>query len=939
MFKTAKWIWIDKYPQKNLVLAARGNFTYTSGEVSLTIGADTLYQLYVNGVFVGHGPVRSFPENTRLDTYDITPCVRRGKNTVAVQVLYHGCSTFKNIAIHGGLIAEVTCKGKVLCATGKDWKITRNTAYSTSVPRVSGQQAWTETFDARKDLAGWTSREYNDSKWETPDIIEDGPWTNLSERDIPHLTYKPEYPIRVHSLRSVGPPKHALGFDSSVYFLPGVVDDEPTAHDGIIAMGFECARAMTVKIATLHYKYPALKIDNEPVDDETLRKGVKLGAGKHLFAVNCCKAAPGGKCSRWHDNGFTVMFDCNRGDIKFTNPLDGSDTPFAIAAPYHDDSLCERIWAVDFDDTQLFEDWAKVDFEGVKANPKFKVVDSKDIFPEIVFGDVVEATEFDDEPKVENLGALCVPSAGSAVIYPGKHHTEVTVDFGSVRSGYLEFELIAPKGVTVDFYGYEFISGDTIRHTRVVNNTLRYITRDGLQHHRSPVRRGVRYGVLTFRFPKGVKEPVIINDFHLNESLFPYTQKGRFLSSDYVLNEIYNTCLRTLRTCSEDTYVDCPTFEQTFWVGDSKGSSLFAYMAFGEYRLAERCFRLAAESLSRSPMVESQVPSGWRNIIPAWSFMWSMGCYEHYMYTGNREFLAEMYPHIKKQLDNINERFINRNGLFEIAAWNFFDWAKMDTPDKGVVTHQNLLLIMTLRSAAETARVLGFDEDAAEFDKRADSLKRAVNKHLRDNRRRIYIDSIHEDGTRSKVVSRQVQTLAYLADVIKPSERSIFRKYIEKGRRDFIDFGTPFAMTVLIEALLKAGKPEAAVRITRDTWRIITDADTGTCWEFLPTSGLLNVESRSYCQAYSATPAFTMPAAVLGVMPLEPGFKKFTVNPCLETLDWAKGVVPTPQGEITVSVRKAEDNKLRIELNVPPEAVAVIEDEELFEGDYDIILE
>ena len=60
-----------------------------------------------------------------------------------------------------------------------------------------------------------------------------------------------------------------------------------------------------------------------------------------------------------------------------------------------------------------------------------------------------------------------------------------------------------------------------------------------------------------------------------------------------------------------------------------------------------------------------------------------------------------------------------------------------------------------------------------------DSLKRAVNKHLRDNRRRIYIDSIHEDGSRSKVVSRQVQTLAYLADVIKPSERSIFRKYIK----------------------------------------------------------------------------------------------------------------------------------------------------------------
>ncbi|MBO7394213.1 MAG: alpha-L-rhamnosidase N-terminal domain-containing protein [Abditibacteriota bacterium] len=128
MLNNAKWIWLNRYPQKNLVLAARGCFTYTSGEASLVIGADTLYQLYVNGVFVGHGPLRSFPENTRLDTYDITEYLRRGKNTIAVQVMYHGCSTFKNIAIRGGLIAEVVCGGKVLCATGKEWKMTRNEA-------------------------------------------------------------------------------------------------------------------------------------------------------------------------------------------------------------------------------------------------------------------------------------------------------------------------------------------------------------------------------------------------------------------------------------------------------------------------------------------------------------------------------------------------------------------------------------------------------------------------------------------------------------------------------------------------------------------------------------------------------------------------------------------------------------------------------------------
>ena len=119
-----QWIWLDKKNPKNLVLAARGYFTHTAGEVSLTIGADNRYQLYVNGVFVGHGPVRSFAANTRLDIYDITKYVRRGKNLVAVQVVSHGCSTFQSVMQRGGLIVEVTSKGKTLCRTGdKNWKM------------------------------------------------------------------------------------------------------------------------------------------------------------------------------------------------------------------------------------------------------------------------------------------------------------------------------------------------------------------------------------------------------------------------------------------------------------------------------------------------------------------------------------------------------------------------------------------------------------------------------------------------------------------------------------------------------------------------------------------------------------------------------------------------------------------------------------------------
>ncbi|MBP5092909.1 MAG: alpha-L-rhamnosidase N-terminal domain-containing protein [Abditibacteriota bacterium] len=934
------WIWLNNKPPKHLVVAARGSFTHTAGNVSLTIGADNRYQLYVNGAFVGHGPVRSFASNTRLDTYDITPYVRRGKNVVAVQVISHGCSTFQSVMQRGGLIAEVKSKDKVICRTGdKSWKMAVNPAYGTNVPRISCQQGWTEVFDARKDLVNWMNPEYNDSKWEKPDIVKDAPWTTLSERDIPFLTYKPEYPLRVRSLRSVRPPKHAMGFDMQPYFLPGDTMDNPYVHDGIIALGFECSRNMVVKIAPIHYGYPAIKIDNEPADFDTLRKGIKLSAGKHIAAFNCYKARPEDNSGKWHENGFNVMLDYDKGSLKFANPVDGSDMPFAVAAPYHSEEIpADSTWAVTFDDKEFFEDWADVSAEGIKANSRFKAVEYKDFYPENVYTDSTEAEELVLEAKTADIESLCTASEDVALIYPSKHDTEVTLDFGQIRSGFLEFDICAPEGVVFDFYAYEFISGDTIRNSFAANDTFRYTTRKGWQRHRSPIRRGMRYGVLTFRFPKGAKDPVKVKMFRVNESLFPYTQKGKFLCSDYVLNEIHRMSLNTIRLCSEDTYVDCPTYEQTFWVGDSDTESLFTYYAFGEYRLSRRCFRLAAESLKRSPMVESQVPSGWVNIIPAWSLMWSIGCYEYYLYTGDKDFLEEIYPAVKLQCDNIDKLYINKDGLFDIAAWNLFDWAPMDTPDSGVVTHQNMLLIMALRKAAECARFLGKDDDGAELDKRAEELKKAVNKHLKNNRRKVYIDSIHSDGVRSKVVSRQVQTLAYLSDVIRPSEKSVFERYIENREKGFVDICTPFAMTFVIQALLMAGKPEAAVKITRESWKIMTDMDTSTCWELLMNSNITNIESRSFCHAWSATPAYSLPAAVFGIVPIEPGFAKFEVKPCLETLDWAKGIVPTPHGEIVINAKK-EDDKLCVELTVPKDTCAVIEGSELYEGVYDITLE
>ena len=72
-------------------------------------------------------------------------------------------------------------------------------------------------------------------------------------------------------------------------------------------------------------------------------------------------------------------------------------------------------------------------------------------------------------------------------------------------------------------------------------------------------------------------------------------------------------------------------------------------------------------------------------------------------------------------------------------AWNLFDWAGMDTPAKGIVTHINCQAVHGLRQAAQLAESLKRWDLARRWTKVADEIAAAVNKHLWSPRRNAYL--------------------------------------------------------------------------------------------------------------------------------------------------------------------------------------------------------
>jgi hypothetical protein len=387
-------------------------------------------------------------------------------------------------------------------------------------------------------------------------------------------------------------------------------------------------------------------------------------------------------------------------------------------------------------------------------------------------------------------------------------------------------------------------------------------------------------------------------------STYPQANHGEFACSDQMLERIWRVSARTLELCSEDVYTDCPTYEQVSWVGDSRNESLVDLVVNGDPRLSEHTWFLAARSLERSPLVESHVPSGWRNLLPAWSFLWMRWADEHFRFTRDVSFAKSALPWLKRNVHGIASH-INSKNLFQIHAWNMFDWAPMDTPrDAMAITHLNCLAVLALNQCQAIARAVGDREAVRQWRQLAIRIKNAVNQHLWNAEHRAYVDCIRRDGSASGVLSQQTQTVAYLSGVAEADRRVRCRDIIDKPPKDFVGAGSPFFMCFKLEALSEQGRWADVLDDIRHYWGSQIDAGATTFWElYHPHEARV---TRSHCHGWSSAPAYFLSRGILGV-PLaqdEPGTLR--VAPGIGDLNWAAGRVPTSCGQVSIRWTKAD---------------------------------
>ena len=542
------------------------------------------------------------------------------------------------------------------------------------------------------------------------------------------------------------------------------------------------------------------------------------------------------------------------------------------------------------------------------------------------------------------LTAQCRPllTAGlhEIVIAPPEDGADVSLvfNFGREVIGFFRLELFAAAGIIVDIAYDEELENGRVKALRAAHDTYRfadrYITRDGCQEIGAGLHeRGFRFVEVVIR---NFRTPVILRRAVAVDRRYPLSRTGSFNCGDMLLNRIWDVCVETMSACTTDVFNDCPWRERAFWVNDLMIENIVALQAFGDYRLNAHALRLALSNVRPDGMIPGVCPDDGRAgivLVPTNLFLPLM-LRDYYLYSGDRSLVDELLP----QMLNVMKKFEawqDADGLLNPPEeyWNFFDWSfelnKVSMNGKNT-SLLNWLYVYALNTAAWLLEETGQTGRADACRAGIAPVVAGIEKRFWLTERECYADWLEADGAPSVHASQLAQAFALLSGGLPENRRE---KLIRALDNSALLQPELYLHHFVLCAMRDRQQYSAALNRIRQYWGDVIKTGTPTLWEAAihqhGKAAFGNIGS--LCHGFGTTPVNYFQTAILGIIPLKPGFKRFLFNPVPHDLDFAEGSIPTPAGSIRVRWRRT-GIILSVELTVPYGLTAQTPDGEFSAG-------
>jgi alpha-L-rhamnosidase len=421
-----------------------------------------------------------------------------------------------------------------------------------------------------------------------------------------------------------------------------------------------------------------------------------------------------------------------------------------------------------------------------------------------------------------------------------------------------------------------------------------------------------RYAQIKFL---GGSSPVRFKAIRLDAIYYPVHTRGTFESSDQLLNRIYVVGAYTSHLCMQDAIWDAPKRDRLPWMGDLDVSGQVIETVFADHFLMQNSMDRLLEEAGTPPHQDV-------NSIPGYSAFWVMGEADYYRHVGDSAYLHSIHDGLLRMLDFMAGE-LDADHLFVNArkAWPFVDWSPglfEDNPETRRATQFEIYKAFS--DGSWLLRETGDTGAADKFQSLAAAMRKAAQEKLVDSATGTF-------GPRW-----QSNAMAIYSGVAMPQQaEGIWQHVLSQPLPIMI---TPYYNFYVISAMAESGHRREALDWIRKYWGGMVAEGATSFWEGYDPSwpkddfhaNLQADDGKGYfvslAHGWSSGPTAWLSEQVLGIRPTDAGFRRVMIRPDLMGLDWARGSVPTPKGEIKVDYHGT--NTFEAAIDVPPDVEATI---------------
>lgn len=486
----------------------------------------------------------------------------------------------------------------------------------------------------------------------------------------------------------------------------------------------------------------------------------------------------------------------------------------------------------------------------------------------------------------------------------------ILYDFGRETMGYVVLEGITGNGLAEIYYGESREEALDKDHCETLDKIM---LSEGNDH---TVKDSKAFRFVYMELPEGLSVGKV-------SMLYEYlaqdmSASGSFRCDDEEMNRIWEVGACTMDLTTREFFMDGIKRDRWTWSGDAIQSYLMNYYL----RFDSECVKRTIRQLRGKDPVTAHI-----NTIMDYTFYWFKSVLDYYEYTGDVDFVREIYPRMQSLMAYVEGR-LNEDSLAEGMPddWIFVDWVDFPMHKRGIMSFEQILLAKAFETMKVCAGLLRdtplpnppqgsitaeeYACDAEHYEDLFRKVRQKIDDIFWDETRKAYLHSI-EDGSLNEMVTKFPNMFAILFNYADPVRcEEIGRQVMLNPEIEAIT--TPYMRFYELEALCMMGLYEKVTGEIKEYWGGMLNEGATSFWEkYVPSEkGTQHLAmygrpyGKSLCHAWGASPVYLLGRYFLGVKPTEPGYASYEVRPHLGGMQWMEGDVPTPGGLIHVRMDK-----------------------------------